>query len=182
MIYTKTGDAGTTALVDGTRVSKSDLKVEAYGTVDELNSCLGLLAQLVEDTAAGYFEELKKIQNELFVLQSLLAAGDDSVLEKLPKLPERAVSDLEASIDDMTSRLPENRQFVIPGGSVASAQAHVARTVCRRAERCCVRLKESVPVQKTVLPYLNRLSDYLFVLSRMILKLENRPEQFWQKY
>lgn len=181
MVYTKTGDKGTTSLVDGTRVSKADLRVEAYGTVDELNSCIGLVAQLVENIAPEHFGELKQIQNELFVVQTVLATADESVLEKLPELQETSVSDLEASIDGMVSRLPENKRFVIPGGSVASAQAHVARTVCRRAERCCVRLNETAPVQERILRYLNRLSDYLFVLSRMILKLENKPERFWQK-
>ena len=181
MIYTKTGDKGTTSLVDGTRVSKADLRVEAYGTVDELNSCLGLVAQLIENLSVKYFNEIKKIQNELFVVQTILATADEVLLEKLPKLSENAVSDLEKSINEMTLQLPENKQFVIPGGSIASAQTHVARTVCRRAERCCVRLNEISPISESILQYINRLSDYLFVLSRMILNLEHKPEQFWQK-
>ena len=180
MVYTKTGDKGTTSLVGGTRVLKSDIRVEAYGTMDELNSYLGLIAVKSEVISRSIAEELKDIQNELFVIQTLLATEDAVLYAKLPQLPDEAVARLERSIDRMTAQLPQNKAFVIAGGSEVSALAHVARTVCRRAERCCVRLNETQPIDEQLLKYINRLSDYLFVLSRMALKLENKNEIYWQ--
>jgi cob(I)alamin adenosyltransferase len=180
MVYTKTGDKGTTSLVGGTRVQKCDDRVEAYGTVDELNSYIGLVAEMAQPISEKYYAELKRIQNELFTVQTLLATEDPQWLAKLPQLPADAVLKLEHSIDEMTAELPQNKAFIIAGGSLVSAQTHVARTVCRRAERCCVRLNLSQPIDEQLLKYINRLSDYLFVLSRMFLKLENKSEHYWQ--
>lgn len=180
MIYTKTGDNGTTSLVGGSRVMKCDDRVEAYGTVDELNSYIGLVAELCQPLSQQHYSELKRVQNELFVVQTLLATEDAEWLAKLPQLPADAVPTLEHSIDQMTAELPQNKAFIIAGGSTLSAHTHVARTVCRRAERCCVRLNNAQPVNENLLSYLNRLSDYLFVLSRHFLLLENKNEHYWQ--
>lgn len=180
MVYTKTGDKGTTSLVGGTRVQKCDDRVEAYGTVDELNSYIGLVAEMAQPISEKYYNELKRIQNELFMVQTLLATEDPQWLAKLPQLPADAVLTLEHSIDQMTAELPQNKAFIIAGGSTLSAHTHVARTICRRAERCCVRLNNAQPVNENLLSYLNRLSDYLFVLSRHFLLLENKNEHYWQ--
>ncbi len=180
MIYTKTGDKGTTSLVGGSRVMKCDDRVEAYGTVDELNSYIGLVAELCQPLSQQHYSELKRVQNELFVIQTLLATEDAELCAKLPQLPAEAVARLERSIDNMTAELPQNKAFIIAGGSEVSALTHVARTVCRRAERCCVRLNQQQPIDEQLLKYINRLSDYLFVLSRYFLKLENKTEIYWQ--
>ena len=180
MIYTKTGDKGTTSLVGGTRVLKCDDRVESYGTVDELNSYIGLIAVKCEGISQSISDELKGVQNELFVIQTLLATEDAELCAKLPQLPVEAVARLERSIDSMTAELPQNKAFIIAGGSEVSALTHVARTVCRRAERCCVRLNQQQPIDEQLLKYINRLSDYLFVLSRFFLKLENKTEIYWQ--
>ncbi|MBP5515835.1 MAG: cob(I)yrinic acid a,c-diamide adenosyltransferase [Bacteroidales bacterium] len=177
MVYTKTGDQGTTSLVGGSRVMKCDPRVEAYGTVDELNSHIGLLAEMTKEL--DVCSQLKTIQNDLFVIQTLLATEDTATYAKLPQLNPEAVATLEGWIDNMDSRLPKLKSFVIPGGSMASAQAHVARTVCRRAERCIVTLQNTVEIEKIILQYINRLSDYLFVTARYILLLENKEEIFW---
>lgn len=190
MIYTKTGDNGTTSLVDGTRVSKCDIRVESYGTVDELNSHIGLLAEMVLEIPQRrngldikefqrWFGELKKIQNELFVVQTLLATADPEVYQKMPQLPQESVDRLESSIDELTAILPKSNAFVIAGGSKAGAECHVARTVCRRAERQIVRLAETAEVEEVVRKYVNRLSDFLFVLSRHLVLLEEKKENFW---
>lgn len=178
MIYTKTGDKGTTSLVGGRRVKKCDPRVEAYGTIDELNSHIGLLAEMVFRYEELY-KQLKKVQNNLFVIQTLLATEDESIYQKLPHLGDNAVSEMESWIDAMDAQLPKLNSFVIPGGSITSAQAHVARTVCRRAERETVRLSEQENIDGQLLKYVNRTSDYLFVISRYILLLENRKENFW---
>ncbi|MBR3528565.1 MAG: cob(I)yrinic acid a,c-diamide adenosyltransferase [Bacteroidales bacterium] len=190
MIYTKTGDKGTTSLVGGSRVKKCDPRVEAYGTVDELNAHIGLLGEYIRplDSSADnpgnkHFNhltnQLKSIQNNLFVIQTLLATEDKDTYTKLPQLKEEAVAEIEQWIDSTEKELPRLKSFVIPGGSVASAEAHVARTVCRRAERRCVLLMEHNPVEENIMKYLNRLSDYLFVTSRFILHMENKEEIFW---
>lgn len=191
MIYTKTGDKGTTSLVGGQRVDKNDVRVEAYGTVDELNAQVGLLAEMLKkangDPArtenAGKLEtlhlQLKKIQNHLFVIQTLLATERADIYEKLPHLDDSAISNLEQWIDGMDAQLPKLNSFVIPGGSEASAQAHVARTVCRRAERRTVTLAQHEKIEGQLLQYINRLSDYLFVASRYILFIEQKEENFW---
>ena len=168
MIYTKTGDGGTTSLVGGTRVKKCDVRVEAYGTVDELNAHVGLLAEMIRATHAGYFELLKQVQHNLFIVQTLLATEADCKYE-LPKLPEDAVTGLEGEIDRLQEIVPKLKYFVIPGGTPAGAQCHVARTVCRRAERRIVEMAETVPVVPEISRYINRLSDFLFVLSRHLV-------------
>jgi len=179
MIYTKTGDKGTTSLVGGTRVKKCDDRVDAYGTVDELNAQIGLLAEWVKSIDDEAYKQLKTIQNRLFEVQTLLATEEESLYAKMPQLPADAVSSLEQSIDFMDGKLPRHNRFVIPGGSIASAQGHVARTVCRRAERAIARLSENASVAEDILKYINRLSDYLFVMSRWLLLVEKKEENFW---
>lgn len=192
MVYTKTGDKGTTSLVGGRRVKKFDPRVEAYGTVDEFNSHIGLLAEMVSNSSitsitssnndssiTSITSSLKKMQDCLFVIQTLLATEDESIYQKLPQLKEDAVAEVEHWIDEMEAKLPKHNRFVIPGGSLASAQAHVCRTVCRRAEREIVRLTEEETIEENLMKYINRTSDYLFVLSRYLLLIENREEHFW---
>jgi len=165
MIYTKTGDKGTTSLVGGSRVSKDDVRVEAYGTVDELNSHVGLLAEMMRGQQ-GYYDELKAVQRNLFTIQTLLATEDEALYARLPQLEEEEVEILERQIDTLSDRLPQLHSFVIAGGNMTGAQCHVARTVCRRAERCVVTLSRNSAVDDVLMRYLNRLSDYLFVLAR----------------
>ena len=192
MVYTRTGDNGTTSLVGGKRVKKYDTRVVAYGTVDELNSHIGLLAEMIElkkndikidfdirEQFASSFLQLKRIQNNLFVLQTLLATENDETYKKLPQLKEETVSEMEKWIDQMDAKLPKLSSFVIPGGSIESAQAHVARTVCRRGEREIVKLSEKENIDPLLIKFINRTSDYLFVLSRYILLLEKKKENFW---
>ena len=192
MVYTKTGDNGTTSLVGGRRVKKYEPRVEAYGTVDELNSHIGLLGEMLREQSldeildAGVRNEfaegcrqLKKIQDRLFVIQTLLATEDEETYRKLPQLEADAAAEVERWIDAMDKVLPRLNSFVIPGGSIASAQAHVARTVCRRAEREIVRLADSENVEESIKKYINRTSDYLFVMSRYILLLQKKEEIFW---
>ena len=179
MIYTKTGDKGTTSLVGGTRVAKYDIRIETYGTVDELNSYLAVVAEHVMPTSNFYYEQIKKIQRELFVVQTLLATEDEVLYAQLPQLPATAIADMEAAIDSMETTLPKLQSFVLPGGSMASAHCHVARCICRRSERLCVKLATEQTISAEICIYLNRLSDYLFLLSRMILKIEDKSEQYW---
>lgn len=168
MIYTKTGDNGTTSLVGGTRVSKCDPQVEAYGTVDELNAHIGLLAEMLRPENSSWLPILKEIQNNLFIIQTLLATEPDCKYQ-LPPLPDGAVKGLEQHIDQLQESLPKLHSFVIPGGTLAGAQCHVARTVCRRAERRIVQMTETVTVVPEIRHYINRLSDFLFVLSRHLV-------------
>lgn len=192
MIYTKTGDNGTTSLVGGRRVKKYDQRVEAYGTVDELNAHIGMLATMMRDKSIDLemafdvreqfencYKQLKTAQNKLFVIQTLLATEDEDTYKKLPQLDDNATDEMEAWIDDIDKRLPALKSFVIPGGTTISAQAHIARTVCRRAERQIVRLAEEENIEEKIKKYINRTSDYLFVISRFALILENKAENFW---
>ena len=179
MIYTRTGDGGTTSLVGGTRVDKDDVRVEAYGTVDELNSHLGLLAEMMRPRQDGYYDELKAVQRNLFTIQTLLATEDAAIYARLPQLSEVEVEILERQIDILNDRLPQLRSFVIAGGTVMGAQCHVARTVCRRAERCVVTLSRQADVDPVLLRYLNRLSDYLFVLARHSVVAEGKQEDLY---
>lgn len=178
MIYTKTGDAGDTSLVGGTRVAKCDVRVEAYGTVDELNAHIGLLAETA-GAAAPCYAVLKGVQQDLFVIQTLLAV-EQAVEFSLPQLPDGATEDIERQIDALQTQLPPLRTFVIPGGTVAAAQCHVARTVCRRAERRMVALAQQAAVDGALLRYVNRLSDYLFVLSRFLVLSQEGEETLYQ--
>lgn len=177
MIYTKSGDKGKTSLVGGSRVSKADIRVEAYGTVDELNSHIGLLVEWIS------FEDIKiqliEIQNHLFTIQTLLATEKEDVYKTLTQISSADIANIEKSIDKINDGLPKLKSFVIPGGSISSAQSHIARTVCRRAERCIVRLNEINPIDENILIYINRLSDFLFVLARKTLQLENTEERYW---
>ena len=178
MVYTKTGDKGTTSLVGGTRVPKYDLRVEAYGTVDELNSHIGVLAEMIKELCPEDYLFLKKVQNKLFVMQTLLAT-EGGEMEGLPMILASDVAEMEHSIDLIQERLPKLKNFVIPGGSLAGAQAHVCRTVCRRAERRIVELQSQMPVADQVECYTNRLSDYLFVLSRKLVLAEGKEESLY---
>lgn len=178
-IYTKTGDKGETSLIGGKRVSKDDIRIEAYGTVDELNSHVGMLRDLLEDdeSTTGL---LLDIQNELFTIGSHLATNPGYDKMSLPALGgESSIEILEQSMDKMNETLPEMRNFVLPGGHLAVSQAHVARCVCRRAERATIRLSRSSTVQDGIIRYLNRLSDYFFVLSRKVTNDKKAKEIPW---
>jgi len=179
-IYTKTGDDGTTGLLGGTRVKKYELRLEAYGTVDELNSWIGVLSS--GNLEPRVCEVLFSIQNKLFVIGSHLAT-DESKAGVKPPLPcsAESIDMLEKEIDRMQEMLPALTNFVLPGGSLYSGYAHVARTVCRRAERKIVELNENVKIQENVIIFINRLSDYLFVLSRYINLKEGKKETLWIK-
>ena len=164
-IYTKTGDDGTTGLFGGTRLPKHDIRIEAYGTVDELNANIGWLMTFIEDTETYHL--LQTIQSRLFTVGSNLASapGKDMIT---PDLAEDDIEMIEKSIDQMQAALPELRHFILPGGNQAVSAAHIVRTVCRRAERRCVALAYDSQVESIIILYLNRLSDYFFVLSRWI--------------
>ncbi|MBN2235912.1 MAG: cob(I)yrinic acid a,c-diamide adenosyltransferase [Bacteroidales bacterium] len=163
-IYTKGGDKGETALIGGTRVPKYHQKIEAYGTIDELKSYLGLIRDLSEDEATS--ELLFEIQDRLFTTESLIAADSEESTHRLPKLFESDVELLEKSIDKMNETLPELTSFIMPGGHVLASHAHIARTICRRAERLTIKSAETHPIDPLCIKYLNRLSDFLFVLAR----------------
>ena len=179
MIYTKTGDSGTTSLVGGSRVEKNDVRVEAYGTVDELNSHIGLLAEMIRPLAGGYYDELKAVQHNLFTLQTLLATEDESIYSRLPQLHEEEIEILERQIDTISDQLPQLHNFVIAGGNMVGAECHVCRTVCRRAERRVVSLSQQATVDSVLLRYLNRLSDYLFVLARHAVVMDGKQEDLY---
>lgn len=175
-IYTKTGDKGTTALFGGKRVSKSDLRIETYGTVDELNSWIGVVRDQEVNTTRK--EILIEIQDRLFTLGSILATEPGNTKVKIPMLAVEDVQMLEREIDNMDSTLPAMKSFILPGGHQSVSFCHVARTVCRRAERLTIALNATDPVPELVIQYLNRLSDYLFVLARKMaadLKIEDTP-------
>ena len=178
MVYTKTGDKGTTSLVGGKRVSKCDPRVESYGTVDELNSHVGLLAEYALPIDKEIYDQLKAVQDDLFSIQTLLATEDEALYAKMPQIGDDDIKRLEQWIDTTESSLPKLRSFVTAGGSVAGAQAHVARCVCRRAERRVVEMTESCRVAPEIMGYLNRLSDYLFVISRKLVVSEGKEETF----
>ena len=179
-IYTKTGDGGNTALIGGTKVPKSDLRIETYGTVDELNSWLGLVNDQLQDANTKAF--LKEIQDRLFTIGSLLATDAEHAPKmKLPDLHATDVEALEKSIDAMTAILPPMKHFILPGGHVAVSSLHVARCVCRRAERLAVGLRQhDLFVEDLVIRYLNRLSDYLFTLARYVAHQLNVAEVVWK--
>lgn len=184
-IYTKAGDGGQTRLVGGQKVPKNAPRIEAYGTVDELMSCLGLArtALAAPDAPAGAAAletTLRRIQNELFNLGSDLATLEEDRHPQQPVTEERHVTALEREIDAWNAELPELRSFVLPGGGWVAAYLHLARTVCRRAERLVVPLAAAEPVGAQVLPYLNRLSDALFVMSRHAARLYGEAEPLWE--
>jgi len=175
-IYTRTGDEGQTSLLGGTRVPKYHLRIESYGTVDELNSWMGIIrAQTTDETL---LKTLEHIQETLFTAGSLLATDPAKNKVKIPGLVEEDVTLLENEMDRMDKELPALKNFILPGANTAEAQCHVARCVCRRAERSVLRLNEREPLSELIYKYLNRLSDYLFVLSRKLtqdLKAEETP-------
>lgn len=178
-VYTKKGDTGTTSLLGGTRVSKADLRIEAYGTVDELNAYLGVLRDLCSDEALS--SSLLSIQNCLFTVGSELAADPEKNKMEIPRLKQEDVLFLETEIDAMTEALEPMRFFILPGGDMASSHAHVARTICRRAERRVIDLNNHTNnVDARVIEYLNRLSDFLFTVSRYLTFLNKGVETPWK--
>jgi cob(I)alamin adenosyltransferase len=179
-IYTKTGDAGKTSLIGGTKVLKSNPRIEAYGTVDELNSYIGLVSDFCNDEHAKNI--LKEIQDRLFTIGSELACDPDKKINMpIPDLHESDVQLLEKEMDEMDKELPLMKHFILPGGSPSVSFMHVARCVCRRAERCCVNLMESDGgVNPLIIKYINRLSDYLFMLARYTGMKNNTPEITWE--
>ncbi len=177
-VYTKGGDKGKTSLVDGTRVPKNYDRIEAYGTVDELNSFIGLLRDSIEEKSEK--KRLHEIQNNLFVIGGLLATENEEIAKKLPQLPANAIVDLEKEIDRMTASLPELKYFILPGGHPIISYCHIARTVCRRAERRTIDLKENHQINPELIKYLNRLSDYLFTLGRFLCKSLGVDEYYWK--
>mgnify|MGYP001466865772 CR=1 FL=1 len=176
-IYTKTGDLGETSLFGGKRVKKYNVSIQAYGTVDELNSWIGLLKDSLISSSDQ--KSLNIIQDNLFVIGSHLASGDDlKLIAKLPLLQEKSIKELENNIDLIQENLPVMKNFILPGGHVFSSYCHIARCVCRRAERLTIEISEHIEVNPKIIQYLNRLSDYLFVLSRKILhdlEIEEHP-------
>jgi cob(I)alamin adenosyltransferase len=176
-IYTKKGDSGKTSLIGGTRVPKHHLRIESYGTVDELNSYIGLIRD--QDISAQDIEALLEIQDRLFTIGSHLAADPGKSKMVLPELLEADITFLENEIDRMDDLLEEMRSFVLPGGHTVVSYSHIARCVCRRAERIAVQLAEESEVDEKIISYLNRLSDYLFTLSRKLTKDLNAKEIAW---
>ena len=172
-VYTKTGDSGTTSLFGGTRVSKDHIRIESYGTVDELNSYIGLVRD--QQINAHFKEILVKIQDRLFTIGAILATPPEKETLKsgqprlnIPKIIENDIQLLEEEIDKMEDSLPQMTHFILPGGHTTVSYCHIARCVCRRAERLSVHLNQNEPIDAIVIKYLNRLSDYLFVLARKL--------------
>jgi cob(I)alamin adenosyltransferase len=178
-IYTKTGDRGETGLFGGTRLPKNHVRIEAYGTIDELNAMTGYLCDSV--TEGSVRDLLVQIQNNLFTIGGMLALDPSKKSLSVPKIAESDVARLEDAIDSMEEELPPIRQFVLPSGHVTSSLAHVTRTVCRRAERAVVALHACEPVEPLILQYLNRLADYFFVLARYLNLLAGASERPWQQ-
>lgn len=176
-IYTRTGDAGTTGLLGGTRLPKNHIRIEAYGTVDELNANIGLLRD--NDALAPFRHELIAVQEDLFVLGSQLASDPEKNTMKLPELDPERISMLEFAMDTMDADLPPMRNFVLPGGHPAVSQCHITRCVCRRAERATIALAQTSFVDPLLIRYLNRLSDYFFVLARKVTHELNVTEMPW---
>jgi len=177
-IYTKTGDSGNTSLIGGTRVPKHHLRIETYATVDELNSYIGMIRDLLTDEATQNI--LKEIQDRLFTIGSMLASDPKKSRMKIPDLVESDIVLLEKEIDKMNEKLPELKSFILPGGHPNSSWCHLARCVCRRTERLVSHLSEEHEVDSLVLIYLNRLSDYLFVMARMVLLESEKHEITWK--
>ena len=192
-VYTKTGDQGMTSLVGGIRIDKSSTRLEAYGTVDELSSQLGLLASIVRNDSTsvanekaaemqGISELIERVQNTLFNVCSYLATDTSQTpVYESAQLHKEEIAVLEKEIDLITPTLPILHSFVLPGGTMAASQAHVCRTVCRRAERRIVALTHEAEINPDVLRYINRLSDYLFVLARKLNFIASEEEKIWRK-
>jgi cob(I)alamin adenosyltransferase len=183
-IYTKSGDDGTTGLIGGQRLRKCDARIECYGTVDELNAALGFAAASVAPTEL--LSLVRQVQNDLFVIGSHLAVPDEpglppDVRAALPPLDETIVNRLEMQIDAAAAKLPALREFILPGGTEAAARLHLARTVCRRAERLIVAFALDRPVPPLIITYLNRLSDWLFVHARLANHVGGQADVPWEK-
>ncbi len=180
-VYTKVGDRGETSLIGGERVSKAGPRIEAYGTVDELNAALGLARTALRGSAAAESLEpiFARVQNELFNLGAELATPDAERRARQPAIEPRHIEALERDIDELNEGLPELKSFVLPGGGWGSAYCHLARTICRRAERVVVALADSEEVGDRAIAYLNRLSDALFVFGRFAAHRDGEPEPLW---
>jgi cob(I)alamin adenosyltransferase len=182
-IYTKTGDKGETSLYGGTRVSKAVARVESYGTLDELNAFIGLAKAEISDEKVS--SQLQKIQFDLFTVGSEAATPTDKLILANGKsrldlmISEKEISELELWMDDLNAELEPLQFFILPSGGKAAASVHVCRTVCRRAERAMVHLNETEEVRPELIKYLNRLSDYLFILARYISKISGEKEEYW---
>ena len=177
-IYTKQGDKGQTSLLGGSKVPKFHERIEAYGTLDELNSFIGLVRDYSEDEKTRDF--LKTIQDDVFAIESHLAAETEEVMSYLPEVTGEHIHAMEQEIDRMESTLPTLKNFILPGGHPAVSYCHIARTVCRRAERTTIRLGERIQLDEIIIQYLNRLSDYFFVLARYLGKHFNAEEIIWK--
>lgn len=177
-VYTKKGDAGETALLGGRRVSKSHMRIEAYGTLDELNAFVGLLRDHV--SLENTIEQLLEIQDRIFTIGSHMAMDKEDSKMKLPDIRKTDITDLEQWIDEMEAELEPMRSFVLPGGHVTLSYCHVARTVCRRVERATVSLAHEEHINPDILSYINRLSDYFFMLGRFLAKSLEIKETPWQ--
>lgn len=178
-IYTRTGDDGTTALFGGQRVNKDDLRLEAYGTLDELNALLGALGE--HEACTGERAWVRTLQNDLFTLGSHLATADPAMLKHLPSLPEGRIAEMEAWMDERDAQLPPLQAFILPGGHPAVAAAHVCRTVARRAERRIVALGRNTELPPVIAAYVNRLSDLFFVWGRWIAFESGINDVLWSK-
>lgn len=178
-IYTKAGDHGETSLIGGTRVPKFHPRIEAYGTLDELTSYIGLVRDLIDQPQLS--KELLSIESCLFVAESQLATESDSVINRsLPQITESDLTALEQAIDRMTDQIKPFTSFILPGGHPVSSHCHIARCICRRAERIIIQLSTATEVPSLVLAYVNRLSDYLFILARFIMHQHGIPEIEWK--
>lgn len=179
-IYTKTGDDGTTGLIGGTRLRKSDLRIDCYGNVDELNAAVGLAAVVARQSASELEEMLQEVQNDLFIAGSWLATPEDSPhRHALPTLDETIIARLEMQIDTAVAILPALRNFILPGGTELAARLHLARTICRRAERQIVAFSMDRPISPIILTYFNRLSDWLFIQARRANQLARVEDILW---
>ncbi len=185
-IYTKTGDKGQTSLLSGTRVFKHDSRLEAYGTIDELNSFLGLIVNYKSSNNNSknlklFLTWIEKSQHYLFNIGSYLACDKKEFETHLPSLDTQLIENLEKAIDQMNEELPELKDFIIPGGSQFASQIHCARSICRRAERRCTETESNSHLTEKIIPFLNRLSDYLFCLARYANWSENLSDMTWDK-
>ena len=186
-VYTRTGDAGQTRLAGGQQVWKDSLRVEAYGTVDEVNSAVGVARVFNADLAdthaqaARLEEELKWVQNKLFDVGSLLATSPGQTFKNMPQVTAKDVARLEKLMDRCQEELEPLKEFILPGGGKVSGLLHHARTVCRRAERLCVKLSREEPVDPVIIKFVNRLSDAFFVLARWVAKTQGEPEFLWER-
>jgi len=186
-VYTRTGDAGKTRLAGGQQVWKDSLRVEAYGTIDELNAVVGVVrvmnadAQSVNPAASQLEEELRWVQNKLFDVGSILATAPGQTFKNMPQIAAQDVTRLEKLIDRCQKDLQPLKEFILPGGGKVSGFLHQARTVCRRAERLCVALSKVEPVDPLIIKFVNRLSDTLFVLARWVAKTQGEPEFLWER-